>query len=320
MTEVWYQLPHQTAVFYHKGELQPWVGQPGFVIRPWEGRPAVIPGSPVQVDGSDSILVAFTQGMAPQPVQEADFVATGRRLLVQLEPPLQKIVLARTALLEGPWDAAASFHQLRQARPNALVYLLNHPQWGLWLGATPETLLEQNHQQFKVMSLAGTRPTGSAGAWGEKEVLEQALVTQFIGNVLGKHCGKLEAKGPYTLAAGAVEHLCTELVGVSESTSAIHLAEELHPTPAVCGWPTSTAKDWIQHQEGIDRKLYTGYLGPVTETKAHLMVNLRCVNLFDTHAVAYAGGGWVQGSDPHLEWEETNRKVASIAMHLVKAQ
>jgi isochorismate synthase len=228
-------------------------------------------------------------------------------------------VLARQSVLHGTFSVAQSFEQLALQRPNAMVYVLVDAEHGVWLGATPEVLVHQRHQQFEVMSLAGTRPSGTAGTWGDKETMEQGLVTEYIHRIMAEACGQVQVKGPETLVAGTVEHLCTQLIGVSATANAFQLAEQLHPTPAVCGWPMPAARQWIQAHEGMRRKLYTGYLGPVTATGAQLMVNLRCVNLFSTHAVAYAGGGWVQGSMPELEWEETNKKVASIAAHLVQA-
>jgi isochorismate synthase len=239
--------------------------------------------------------------------------------LEALNGPLHKAVLARQSVLQGTFSVAQSFEQLALQRPNAMVYALQHPEHGVWLGATPEILVRQHHHQLEVMSLAGTRPSGTAAPWGEKETMEQSLVTEYIHRIMAEACGEVQVIGPNTLMAGTVEHLCTQLIGVSATANAFQLAEQLHPTPAVCGWPMPAARQWIQAHEGMWRKLYTGYLGPVSHDQALLMVNLRCVNLFSTHAVAYAGGGWVQGSTPELEWEETNRKVASIAAHLVQA-
>jgi isochorismate synthase len=89
--------------------------------------------------------------------------------------------------------------------------------------------------------------------------------------------------------------------------------DTLHPTPAVCGLPKAAAKDFILQNENYDRCYYTGFLGEInTNLKTELFVNLRCVEIIDTFAAIYVGGGITLDSNPEDEWLETSNKTNTI--------
>ncbi|MGC1632317.1 MAG: chorismate-binding protein, partial [Gelidibacter sp.] len=94
-----------------------------------------------------------------------------------------KVVLSRREVIEKvEANPIAIFKRLLQRYPTAFVYIWCHPKVGLWLGATPETLLSVRGNQLKTMSLAGTQAfEGSEDVvWKEKEKKEQQIVTDFI--------------------------------------------------------------------------------------------------------------------------------------------
>ncbi len=87
----------------------------------------------------------------------------------------------------------------------------------------------------------------------------------------------------------------------------------MHPTPAVCGIPLDSAKQFIKQTEGYDRKYYTGFLGPCNVNgKTNLFVNLRCAELFANNINLYIGGGITKDSIPEKEWEETELKSKTL--------
>tara|TARA_R110002050_G_scaffold282950_1_gene431081 strand:- start:217 stop:594 length:378 start_codon:yes stop_codon:yes gene_type:complete len=108
------------------------------------------------------------------------------------------------------------------------------------------------------------------------------------------------------------------------------IVKALHPTPAVCGLPKKTTKEFILKNENYNRAYYTGFLGELNfkeetsrsgnqrnkenqvyktiKNTTSLYVNLRCMQLEDTKAYIYVGGGITQDSDPNKEWEETVAK------------
>ena len=65
-----------------------------------------------------------------------------------------------------------------------MCVLYYHPDYGLWMGASPELLVSEHNGIFKTVALAGTKPdTGESTsqiAWSQKEIEEQAMVSRYI--------------------------------------------------------------------------------------------------------------------------------------------
>ena len=77
--------------------------------------------------------------------------------------------------------------------------------------------------------------------------------------------------------------------------------------------PKELAQDHLKSIEKHDRKLYSGYLGPVNMPEgSHIYVNLRCMEVLKDEAVLYAGAGVTAYSMPEDEWEETELKCKTM--------
>ena len=225
-----------------------------------------------------------------------------------------KIVISRQLIHEWPGasqKAGLLFRNLCRQFPDAFVYLANIPDVGLWTGATPEVLLKSNDGTVSTMSLSGTRKTQKLSSpWGKKEINEHLWVSRYIAETLeAAGCELVDVSPIHTMVAGSVEHLITNYSARCPDNQLPALINALHPTPAVCGWPTAVAARLISDIEQYDRSFYTGYLGPVWNAGSfHLFVNLRCMHLINNKAVVYVGGGITTDSDPETEWEETVMK------------
>lgn len=247
----------------------------------------------------------------------------------------QKVVLSRCEQVElssiSPLDI---FKKLLQNYTTAFVYVWYHPKIGLWLGATPETLIEIQGSRFKTMALAGTQKfQGTKDViWQNKEKEEQQFVTHFIINNLKPSTKSLTISDAETVQAGNLLHLKTVITGTLhfESSNLKQLLNSLHPTPAVCGLPKEEAKQFILKNENYNRAFYTGYLGELNlqekttrnsnkrnvENNAYaavknisnIYVNLRCMQISDKNALIYVGGGITKDSNPESEWQETISK------------
>ncbi len=235
---------------------------------------------------------------------------------------LKKIVLSRQEeVVLSKKKALDIFIDLVQSYKNAFVYCWYHPKIGMWLGATPETLVKINGDKLYTMALAGTQPDTQETniQWGVKEVEEHALVKQFIQTKLSTIMSHLDVSEVYTHKAGTLLHLRADFKGVLDMSSngIKDVIEILHPTPAVCGLPKNEAKLFIDMNEGYDRRYYTGFLGELNMSeigikKTNLFVNLRCMELVNEKAIVYIGGGITKDSDPEKEWEETVRKTETM--------
>ncbi|MGE4585863.1 MAG: chorismate-binding protein [Mangrovibacterium sp.] len=232
---------------------------------------------------------------------------------------LSKVILSRLLSVASQDESAGQLYmQLEASTPNAFVYLVNLPEAGLWMGASPESLLESHGRQMETVSLAGTQPRRPDGgyAWYTKEIEEQAFVSRYLLDVFhrfGVH--PYTTRGPETMESGRVAHLKTTFRFPARTVHRQlgNFIEALHPTPAVCGLPRDKADRYISRAERHDRRYYTGCLGPwQLDGQLHLFVNLRCMELLPGRYLLYAGGGITAHSVPGEEWTETGNKAQTL--------
>jgi isochorismate synthase len=252
---------------------------------------------------------------------------------------LDKVVLSR----EFKFNLKSSnpieiFKTLAHSYPTAFTYCWFHPETGLWLGASPESLLKLEGRSLSTMALAGTQTNNSAAnvEWDIKNRDEHAFVTDYLVDILSNYIEPINISGPHTLKAGQLLHLQTNVTGRLKSTdhNLKDLLKAMHPTPAVCGTPRQLAFEYILSNEAYDREFYAGFFGELNiptiptfrnskkniENRAyqtirkstHLAVNLRCMQLKNTLAILYSGGGITKDSDPLTECLETENKIQTI--------
>ena len=231
---------------------------------------------------------------------------------------LQKVVLSRRLNLTGldHNDAETLFFRACHYRPNNFVAYWSTPQTGQWLVATPEPLLEVCHHQCSTVALAGTLPwtEGEPPKWNDKNREEQAIVARYIQTHLEECTSQLKASDTYSFHTGNIQHLRTDFTfTLSRDDQITEVLQRLHPTPAVCGLPHNEALQAILKAEHSPRRYYAGFSGPLLlNGETHLYVTLRCM-YFSTHeATLYAGGGIMPESQEEEEWEETQRKLATM--------
>lgn len=230
----------------------------------------------------------------------------------------KKVVLSRKEEVQlVDFDLITVFQKLLQTYPTAFVYVWFHPKVGLWLGATPETLLKIKGQHFETMALAGTQTyKGTTDVtWQQKEIEEQQFVTDYIVSNLKESNINVNISEVETVKAGSLLHLRTAISGnlQLENWNLQGLIQSLHPTPAVCGLPKNTSKEFIIANENYKREFYTGFLGELNLNEvSQLFVNLRCVQIKNLNALIYVGGGITKDSNSQKEWEETVAKSTTI--------
>ena len=234
---------------------------------------------------------------------------------------LQKVVIScikHVARKSTPLETI--FERLTERYPHAFVYVIHHPLYGIWMGATPELLLHKHEDTFRTVSLAGTQPFSDTHAltWSEKLQHEQQVVTDFILEKIALcRATQVELNGPYTAQAGPLAHLKTDIRFHSNQRSAA-IIDELQPTPAVCGLPRERALGFILDHANFDRRLYAGRIGLHMPSGDEIhFVNLRCMQVFDDHFELHVGGGIVAGSTPEDEWNETEIK-ANVLRNLLQ--
>lgn len=229
----------------------------------------------------------------------------------------QKLVLSRPIRYTfEEIDLYETFTKLCEKYPQAFCYIWADEE-RVWLGASPELLgsYDKTSSEFETMSLAGT--LSKTESWTEKEIQEQNAVTEYISNILKGYSKSIEITEDYEYILGNIKHLRTDFRAKIKNEELDKIIKDLHPTPAVCGFPKEECKAKILEIENYPRAYYSGYIRIEMEDKIYFFVNLRCGQLFEKNIVLYVGGGITQKSIPQNEWQETILKSQILLDNLV---
>ena len=194
------------------------------------------------------------------------------------------------------------------------------------LGVSPELLVRKDGMSFVSNPLAGSarrmadaeddRRNAQWLAASEKDHYEHGFVTQDIAARVGELCTQLDVpKRPSLISTAALWHLSTRIEGtLSDPTvSALQLACRLHPTPAVCGFPTELARRLIRFVEPSERGLFTGMVGWCdAQGNGEWVVTIRCGTVRRNRVRLFAGAGIVEASQPDAEWAEVQTKLGTM--------
>jgi len=295
----------------------------GFVFASFDGsKTFLIPENESEIMNTvfqkKEISISAKELITPNEIAQKQFENLVKKGIQAIENhEFKKVVLSRKETLDlVNFDLITAFERVVQLYPTTFVYCFYHPKVGIWLGATPEQLVKANESEFKTIALAGTqKDTGSNEVvWAKKEQEEQQFVTDYIVEKLKNVASELVISKPYSLKAGSIWHIKTDISGTLNSSSSLQqVIQLLHPTPAVCGFPKDKSKAFILENENYDRTFYTGFLGELNiEDKTDLFVNLRCMQIDNAQAHLYMGCGITKDSIPEKEWEESKNKSATM--------
>lgn len=238
---------------------------------------------------------------------------------------VDKVVLARDLIAElpGPIDVRPILKTLAQNYPSTWVFSIA----GL-IGATPELLLRLVRGMVTSRILAGTiSKTGNderdlalaaSLARSSKDLEEHEYAVRSVAQALDPFCTSTNVpESPFVLHLANVMHLATDVTGaLIESQRDIDLfalLEKLHPSAAVCGTPTKTAKELIKRIEGMARGRYAGPVGWIDAAgDGELGIALRSGEVHQNQIRIFAGCGIVAGSNPERELAESTAKFAAM--------
>jgi menaquinone-specific isochorismate synthase len=264
---------------------------------------------------------------ARQGLDEWDAMVTAALAMVESHE-LEKVVLAREVVIEAdaPFEPATIIERLRATQPDCFVYAS-----GGFVGATPELLVRRTGTDVVSQPMAGTVPRAASPEEDRrsiarlvssvKESREHRLVVDAVAGELARWCDDVVVGEPEPKRLTSVTHLTTRISGRvrRRDASAVDLALALHPTPAVNGSPREAAFAAIARLERFERSTYAGPVGWVdARGDGEFAVAIRGASLDGTRARLLAGAGIVAGSDPDLEWAETQAKLEPMLRCLVR--
>ena len=215
---------------------------------------------------------------------------------------------------------------LRAQNRDGHLFRVPLPDQGTLIGISPELLIRKQGGRIVSNPLAGSakrrrdaREDAAAAdrlIHSEKDQYEHRLVVESIRGVLEPLCSELSIPDqPSLLQTGALWHLSSRIEGTLKdpSLTALELACIVHPTPAVCGFPTDRARRLIRYVEPFERGFFTGLVGWCDAAgDGEWAVTIRCgVARRDTLRL-FAGAGIVTASNPASEWDEVQAKLGTM--------
>lgn len=241
---------------------------------------------------------------------------------------IRKAVLSRVLEVElaEPLDTDAIFARLVAQNPSAYQFRLPLDAGAELIGASPELLLRKQGNNVYSYPLAGSakrqadpeldRKVSESLLQSGKDAYEHSLVIEDIRQQLAPICKTLEVPAaPSLMSTRAMWHLATSITGelADPSLTALQVASRLHPTPAVCGFPTRQARKLINLVESFERDVFTGMVGWCdAEGNGEWVVTIRCGIIEQNRIRLFAGAGIVEASCPESEWAETQAKLQTM--------
>ena len=189
-----------------------------------------------------------------------------------------------------------------------------------FISLSPEKLCRVDGPRLSTEALAGTYPRqfidNGGAVHDDKTSREHGTVSDYIAEKLSALGGDVCVDKKELLSMKDVVHYRQVLSTAStiQDMSGINLltwaTKTLHPTPAVCGFPTQTAFENIIAKEKFNRGMYASYCGIVGQSCGELIVGLRSAIVHKSTVHIFAGAGLVLGSVPSAEWEEIKLKMS----------
>ncbi|WP_175640691.1 isochorismate synthase [Metabacillus schmidteae] len=236
---------------------------------------------------------------------------------------MDKVVLAREVHLKfankiNPYQV---INNLQQEQPTSYIFEFeNGPQH--FVGATPERLIKKKENEVLSTCLAGSikrgrteqedQVLGQQLLHDDKNLLEHAIVVKMIKSAIESCCFDVfTPNSPALFKSKNIQHLYTPVKGrAKEGFSFLNMVENLHPTPALGGYPKDKAIEKIRELEPMHRGWYAGPLGWLDhEDNGEFVVAIRSGLLEGQNAALFAGCGIVEESNPKSEYLETKIKL-----------
>lgn len=252
---------------------------------------------------------------------------------------MTKVVLARQvtiALPDRAFNPGTALSRLRDTFPDAFLFAVSRPNGesgrpgSVFLGASPERLVRLRGGELATSCLAGSIGRGADPTADEalgarllaspKDRTEHAVVAEMLAESLAPLCESLDiASHPRLLRLSNVQHLYTPIAGTlavrpdGTRPCILDLVTQLHPTPAVGGYPRTDALALIRRREQLDRGWYAGPVGWLDRHgEGEFAVAIRSALLDGRQAHLFAGCGIVGDSDPASEYRESCLKLKAM--------
>jgi len=249
---------------------------------------------------------------------------------------LDKVVLARevTAEMSQSIDPLWIIKRLLHLNSNCFHYLFEPNADEAFLGASPERLFRREGRSVESEAVAGTCQRGESDVDDARLIdalfrsAKEQREHEFVRISLQEEIAQLSTyvtmdTQPSIMRLASERHLVSRLRAIMNSGyTSLDVLEALHPSPAVGGYPSDQALEFIRMHEPFDRGWYAGPVGWLGVNEAEFAVGIRSALVSGSTIRLYSGAGIVRGSTPLNEWDEVGYKVGNLAeiLHLKSLQ
>ncbi|MDJ0845019.1 isochorismate synthase [Crocosphaera sp.] len=238
----------------------------------------------------------------------------------------QKLVLANALDLTSSreFSIIECLKRLRYYHPDCYTFAINNGENNCFIGASPERLISLKNQKLLTDALAGSTSRGNTELndyylaqkllKSSKERREHQVVIEFIVQRL-LSLGLTPQISPLkVLKLSNIQHLWTPIhTQLNPNIHPLEVVKQLHPTPAVSGFPTGVTCQEIKRYETFERGFYAAPLGWIDYNgNSEFIVGIRSALISENYARLYAGAGIVEGSEPAKELAEIQLKFQGL--------
>lgn len=246
----------------------------------------------------------------------------------------EKVVLARTMEVDPPHpvEPLDLVMALWEENHGSHVFLFEPGPGSALVGAAPETIATVVNGVVRSTAVAGSIGVGADSVEtaqlarelynSDKDRAEHDFVVQdMVARLSALGCTVRRDVAPHVLTLARIQHLETKIAAtIPDALTLLDILASLHPTPAVCGMPRNVARSILTESEVFDRGWYAGPVGWFgSDGKGIFVPALRSAVGTGSRWRLFAGGGIVAGSDPALEWEETELKFQPVLRAMARA-
>ena len=236
---------------------------------------------------------------------------------------IDKIVLARQSTLTFADDLQPQslLLALQPHNPHSYHFCFQIEPNRAFIGTSPERLYHRRDRILATEAIAGTRHRGASSQIDRqlsdnlrksaKDRHEHQLVVDNLQCILTELCDRVEIERELTiLKLNKVQHLYTQCQGILKpEIDDDRILAQLHPTPAVGGFPRSQALELIHQLEPFERGWYAAPVGWIGYNETEFAVAIRSGSIDLNRLLLFAGAGIVSGSQAAEEWAEVENKI-----------
>jgi len=224
------------------------------------------------------------------------------------------------------------YRALRSINPSPYLFYFDYGDFKIF-GSSPEAQLTIKKNEAAIYPIAGTfKRTGDmekdekiaeALKNDPKETSEHVMLVDLARNDLSRHCDQVTVRS-YKEAQyySHIIHLVSKVTGqLKKDVNPFDVVGDTYPAGTLSGAPKHMALTLIDRYEGQQRSFYSGaigYMGFNGDFNHAIMIRsfLSKQNLLHYQA----GGGIVLDSDPEMELQEVNNKIAALRKALEIAE